>query len=256
MTTSEPIVLKGCAPVPLAGYLKALGVLRLVAEQADQNARGFWQDERFALRTNLTRDKLVRFFAEGYKPSPITGPWNKSSGYWNGDSAQRRTIIKKAQDLKDSRYSLFRSAITMCLQLVEELTINNLPDDAAKAEPIKRTLIASLRDQGPDDLSSWIDAVVAIVGAETSHRPSYAPLLGKGAIDARLDFAFSFVNAHVLLAECNPEERLLLSEASLFSSPCIGHVEESLGQFDPSAAGGYNSTVGVEGNSLANPLGL
>ncbi len=30
-----PIILSGCAPVPLAHYLKALGVLRLVAEQAD-----------------------------------------------------------------------------------------------------------------------------------------------------------------------------------------------------------------------------
>ena len=32
--------LKGCSPAPLANYLKALGVLRLVAEQADLNARG------------------------------------------------------------------------------------------------------------------------------------------------------------------------------------------------------------------------
>lgn len=30
-----PIILSGCAPVPIAHYLKALGVLRLVAEQAD-----------------------------------------------------------------------------------------------------------------------------------------------------------------------------------------------------------------------------
>lgn len=31
--------LDGCAPTPLAHYLKALGILRLVAEQADPNAR-------------------------------------------------------------------------------------------------------------------------------------------------------------------------------------------------------------------------
>ena len=29
-------VLHGCAPVPLAGYLKALGVFRLIAEQAEE----------------------------------------------------------------------------------------------------------------------------------------------------------------------------------------------------------------------------
>jgi CRISPR-associated protein Csx17 len=63
MTTSESrdLVLDGCAPVPLAGYLKALGVFRLVAEQADKEARGFWRNERFVLRTRLSKDALVRF---------------------------------------------------------------------------------------------------------------------------------------------------------------------------------------------------
>ncbi len=62
MTTYEH-VLHGCAPVPLAGYLKALGVFRLVAEQADPDAHGFWRDERFVLRTRLTEDELVRFLS-------------------------------------------------------------------------------------------------------------------------------------------------------------------------------------------------
>ena len=35
--------LGGCAPAPLAHYLKALGILRLVSEQADSSARGFWR---------------------------------------------------------------------------------------------------------------------------------------------------------------------------------------------------------------------
>jgi len=32
------VVLEGCTPEPLMGYLKALGVLRLVAEQEDGKA--------------------------------------------------------------------------------------------------------------------------------------------------------------------------------------------------------------------------
>ena len=48
--------LKGCSPVPLANYLKALGILRLVVEQrADPDARGWWQDEHFCLLSNLGR---------------------------------------------------------------------------------------------------------------------------------------------------------------------------------------------------------
>jgi CRISPR-associated protein Csx17 len=39
--------LAGCAPTPLAHYLKALGILRLVAEQKDENACGYWQGEHF-----------------------------------------------------------------------------------------------------------------------------------------------------------------------------------------------------------------
>ncbi|MDZ7810555.1 MAG: hypothetical protein U5L11_11035 [Arhodomonas sp.] len=44
---SHAVPLPGCGPIPLAGYLKALGVLRLVAEQADPDARGYWEDEQF-----------------------------------------------------------------------------------------------------------------------------------------------------------------------------------------------------------------
>src|SRR3954451_3274933 len=81
MTTFEH-VLHACAPVPLAGYLKALGVFRLVAEQADPVARGLWRDERFVLCTRLSEDELIRFFVDNYQPTPVVSPWNGGSGFW------------------------------------------------------------------------------------------------------------------------------------------------------------------------------
>jgi CRISPR-associated protein Csx17 len=45
---------EGCSPAPLALYLKALGVLRLVGEQADPQARGWWEGEHFCLLTGLS----------------------------------------------------------------------------------------------------------------------------------------------------------------------------------------------------------
>jgi CRISPR-associated protein Csx17 len=57
--------------LPLAGYLKALGVFRLVAEQADTEARGFWRDERFVLRTRLSEHDLIQFFVDSYRPTPV-----------------------------------------------------------------------------------------------------------------------------------------------------------------------------------------
>ena len=53
--------LDGCAPAPLAHYLKALGILRLVAEQADSDARGWWDGDRFRLATKLTREEIETF---------------------------------------------------------------------------------------------------------------------------------------------------------------------------------------------------
>jgi CRISPR-associated protein Csx17 len=58
-------VLKGCQPTPLAHYLKALGILRLVAEQKDPACRGAWIDDHFVLATKLTKDELECFFSGG-----------------------------------------------------------------------------------------------------------------------------------------------------------------------------------------------
>jgi CRISPR-associated protein Csx17 len=80
------IPLDGCRPTPLASYLKALGVLRLVAEQADPTARGFWRGERFQLNTTLDRHGLRRFFVNNYAPTPIIAPWNGRAGFLEGDT--------------------------------------------------------------------------------------------------------------------------------------------------------------------------
>ena len=45
------IPLRGCAPEPLIHYLKALGILRLVAEQLDPQARAAWHGDTFMLET-------------------------------------------------------------------------------------------------------------------------------------------------------------------------------------------------------------
>ena len=92
--TGERLALHGCAPTPLASYLKALGVLRLVsspanhvsAEAADPQARGWWENERFHLRTTLGRDALLHFFLHDYAPSPIIAPWNGRAGFLEGDA--------------------------------------------------------------------------------------------------------------------------------------------------------------------------
>ncbi|AMV26281.1 hypothetical protein VT84_17925 [Gemmata sp. SH-PL17] len=63
------------------GYLKALGVLRLVSEK-DPEARGSWQDGVFKLNTTLDRNGFAKFFRDEYKPTPLLAPWNGGSGFY------------------------------------------------------------------------------------------------------------------------------------------------------------------------------
>ena len=77
--------LDGCAPTPLAHYLKALGVLRLVAEQADATARGWWEGERYMLATTRGAEQLEDFFLHEYQPTPLVAPWNGGSGFYPKD---------------------------------------------------------------------------------------------------------------------------------------------------------------------------
>ena len=94
--TVEPLTLHGCTPTPLASYLKALGVLRLISspanhvstKAADPHARGWWENECFHLRTTLSRDALLHFFLNDYAPSPIIAPWNGRAGFLEGDAGE------------------------------------------------------------------------------------------------------------------------------------------------------------------------
>ena len=58
------IALTGCTPEPLMSYLKALGVFRLVAEQADACARLSWTGGIAHLHSRFDRESLVDFFLE------------------------------------------------------------------------------------------------------------------------------------------------------------------------------------------------
>ena len=81
--------LKGCAPTPLAYYLKALGVLRLVAQQVDAKARGWWKHDCFYLASSLNEEGLMRFLLEDYQPTPLLAPWNNGTGFYKEDKAHR-----------------------------------------------------------------------------------------------------------------------------------------------------------------------
>ena len=83
MTRIHVHELTGLNPDALATYLAALGIFRLLAEQKDACARGFWRDEHFVLVTELDRDSIEQFFLQDYRPTPILAPWNMESGFYS-----------------------------------------------------------------------------------------------------------------------------------------------------------------------------
>jgi CRISPR-associated protein Csx17 len=106
--TIQRHILKGCSPTPLANYLKALGILRLVDEQADTETRGWWEGERFCLLTKLSKEELEAFFLDKYAPTPLIAPWNGGSGFFPKDN---RKSINAIAASKAERFGDFRIAI-------------------------------------------------------------------------------------------------------------------------------------------------
>lgn len=233
------VILGGCTPEPLAHYLKALGALRVVAEQVDPAARGAWRGDRFVLRSSLDADGLVDFFARRYAPTPIVAPWNGGSGFFAGD---QRAGIDAIRGSGSERLAAYRQTIAACERVLAAMRLEAKPDKDQKP-----ALVARLRGEVPDAALAWLDAAVVLADAELR----FPPLLGTGGNDGRLDFSNNQMQRVAeLVAEPAPE----LLRAALFGDPARGLVKgKAIGQFHPAGAGGANAAPGFDRDSLINP---
>ena len=241
---TNEIRLDGCKPVPLASYLKALGILRLVAEQADKDVKGWWRDERFHLKTKLSREGLASFFLNDYAPSPIIAPWNGGSGFYPKDNTAG---IKPIEQGDAPRFCKIKSAIQLGRFTVQKLGFQQSPKDDDKHD-----MIASIRSAAEDELLPWIDAAVAM----TTVRLAFPALLGTGGNDGRLDFTNNYFQRLVELfdpATGKPRASDSLFCAAAFGDVVTGVKNAAIGQFAPAEAGGPNSTSGFEGAAGVNP---
>ncbi|GMV44239.1 MAG: hypothetical protein AMXMBFR64_59550 [Myxococcales bacterium] len=280
--------LDGCAPAPLAHYLKAVAVLRIVAEQKDPSARGFWEGDRFCLLTTLAKGELEQFFLQEYAPTAFVSPWNKGSGFYSADdkglapversTAQRfaayRAGIEAARapfkDLADADAAVralkertkARAGMT-AQQCADARALKDSPEfkrELAAAErrfgAMKKDIFTPYRLAWRGAHRTWMDAAIVLMEDD---KPAYPSLLGTGGNDGRLDFTN---NAMQRLAELfdlgDPEAPALPATASLLRHSLFGMMTRGLqpsaiGQFLPGAAGGANSTTGADGDSLINP---
>ena len=248
------ITLAGCSPTPLASYLKALGVLRLIASPtssvsgiaADPEVRGFWENERFHLHIRLDHGALTRFFLEDYAPSPIIAPWNGGSGFYPGDN--KKGIEPLAGSKVAPRFLTIADAIKAAFQEIQKQGLKKRPEG-----PDKTRFVAGLRGCLADAALDWLDAALALSG----DRLNFPQLLGTGGNDGRLDFTNNFMQRLAStfdVATGNPKEdaeRLL--RTSLFADGTWGFHNVAIGQFSPGAAGGPNASTGYEADSNVNP---
>lgn len=277
--------LTGCAPTPLAGYLKALGILRLVTEQADASARGAWRDESFVLATQLTAADLSDFFLTRYAPTPLVSPWNSGSGFLKDDN-NVAPLLRKFESSPSSRLARYQqgaqAARVLCSELnaakMEEVRIKGeakiLPKQqrdelrenseykarlaaaGRKLKRLKESFIPECRLQWRGSELEWLEAAI-IINADGEAK--YPALLGTGGNDGNLDFTDNFRQRFAELfdigapnAPATPNAASLL-DATLFAKPAHGAGDYAIGQYAPGAAGGANSSNGLDGEANVNP---
>lgn len=231
--------LAGCRPEPLGAYLKALGVLRLVAEQADPSATAWWAPDGFVVTSALDDEALARFFLEDYRPSPLVSPWNSSSGF-GPEGAGEMHVIEASSDL---RLGPYRDAIRVARELLTEY-----PDGKPKEQ-----LLSECRSRLPDACVAWLDAAAVL----TDGGAVYPPLLGTGGNDGRLEFSRNF-HQRVLevlgVTTVRGHARAAWLDDALYDhGRSTGIRGPSPGQFDPGAAGGVNSAPNGAATSVLNP---
>ncbi|GBE41971.1 MAG TPA: type I-U CRISPR-associated protein Csx17 [Rhizobiales bacterium] len=278
--------LSGCAPVPLGHYLKALGILRLVAEQADPKARGWWKGERFWLATTLDRAALESFFLDRYEPTPLVSPWNKGAGFFLSNDPG----VTPLESSSAPRFARVRVGIQASRSLLEELAksdkmVRDIKGETkgkslTKAQKItlkasqkykerlaeagrvfkrlKAEIIPRYRRSWRGPHREWMDAAMVLGDDGT---PQFPALLGTGGNDGRLDFTNNFMQRLGDVFDIVSAEGSYIAHArdwvasALWASPVIGYqIGNAVGQYLPGMSGGANSTNGPDGGSLLNPM--
>ena len=284
---NHEVRLQGCSPTPLAHYLKALGILRLVAEQTDPNAVGWWKDDTFYLRSKLDQFALTEFFLTAYEPTPVVVPWSGSDFFkadrnpdpskfnarWPESSAKDRpkgeTVIDAFLVCNGDRVRKYRAMIELTFQAMQLSGVEVKDDlDSTKGKK-KPLLLATLRNIVPDHMLPWIDVTSVVIDLGQQEIALNCLLGGGGGSDGNAHFSDNFMQCVWIVLDdfaCQKKGDIAAVGPMPFSSPnaileslfatqCPGTQIKDLSPalFNPEAVGGANATVGFIADSASNP---
>ena len=223
--------LDGCAPTPLAHYLKALGILRLVAEQADSDVRGWWDGDHFRLATRLTREELEAFFRLDYQPTPIFNPWGARSGFYAGSSEKgARESLRHIECSSSTRLEPFRTTISTVRSVIGDVTTADKPTDKEK-----NRLILALRSKIRGTSLLWLDTVVALIGVADDVSLAQPPIFGTGGNEGSGGYPSAYMSA-VVEAVVKQNWNHAIGTTLFGGSAVRCHWAQSMGQFSPGCA--------------------
>lgn len=230
-------------------YLKALGVLRLIAKQKDPATTGRWDCGIFMLTSTLDEQGLADFFLNEYAPSPIMGPWAARSGFFNGKSEKAarealQNVSRLARGEKlGERFKDFRRVMADFKILLRRQGITEKASDEAKLD-----LLAACRSSVSEVTLSWLDTCFVLMGEERK----FPPLLGTGGNEGSGSYVSGFVQQVVSCVVDREHDDAI--ESALFGKIVRGVTSsQTSGHFSTTAAGGPNTTQGFEGVPRTNP---
>jgi CRISPR-associated protein Csx17 len=249
-------------------YLKALGILRLVAEQKDPDALGCWRDGVFVLSSKLDQDELARFFLNDYSPTPIIVPW--SGGDFFGvkrignkgpfkKTPTSTAVIEAFLGSDGNRLALYRDSIGAALATLDSCGIAQ--KSAMEEKERKSRFISSFRAKAAEPVVEWIDACAVM----SDEKASFSALLGSGGgSDGNTHFSDNFMqNLWEVLPDFDAQRKTTgVSSIKILKSALWGNLSKSLVAkrtstlFDAGAVGGPNAGQGFERVSLGNPWSI
>jgi len=278
--------LSGCSPTPLAHYLKALGVLRILSEQADADVAGWWCNDSFWIESSLDQERLTDFFLNRYVPTAMVVPWSGGDFFeanqfpvssefeakWPVSASNERPtgakVIEAFIATDCERLARYREAVRLTFEAMRVAGIST-KNELNTISQNKSKLLVAIRNLLPDELLDWLDVTGQVNDLTTSDLTLNCLIGGGGGSDGNAHFSDNFMQClWIVLHEFDVQKKVPPKatngvafcpnnaiRSALFgeSRPSTQIKNLSPALFNPSAVGGANSGNGFQHDSASNP---